>query len=184
MQTVEYILFSLALGIPLMIELRRSAAATDIKALQGIGISVTTCLFQTALMLGGLYLGKALQFEPSELNGTIALALLVVVAVKLFITTLSKKERQGYDLSKTATILALSIALGINTFITGVGLGMSTDNMKRTVITTGIAVAILGLLFSEVGIMLGRQKKDLREKKHQTVAILLYLAAIAWHVAF
>ena len=135
-------------------------------------------------MLGGLFLGKALRFEPTELCGTIALALLVVVAVKMFITSLSKKERPGYDLSKAATVLTLGIALGINTFITGLGLGMSTDNMKRTVLTTSIAIAVCGLFFSETGIMLGRQKKDLRERRYWIVALLLYLASIAWHVAF
>lgn len=167
-----------------MIELRRSATATDIKSLRGLGISVTICVFQAALMLGGIYLGKALRIEPTELNDTVALALLVVVAVKLFITTLSKKERQNYDLTRTATIFALSIALAINTLITGIGLGMATNNMKATLITLCVAIAVSSLFFNEIGIMLGRQKKKLREKRHQTVAILLYLAAIAWHVAF
>lgn len=135
-------------------------------------------------MLGGLYLGKAMRFEPTELNNTIALALLVVVAVKIFLTMLSKKERPSYDLSRTATLLALCTALGINTFITGMGLGMSAEGIKQAVLTTNIAMAVCGLFFSELGIMLGRQKKSLRERRHWVVSILLYLAAIAWHVAF
>ena len=184
MQTIEYIILSIALSIPLMIELRRSSAASNIKPVGGLGISMAVSIIQVALMLGGLFLGKALRFEPTELCGTIALALLVVVAVKMFITSLSKKERPGYDLSKAATVLTLGIALGINTFITGLGLGMSTDNMKRTVLTTSIAIAVCGLFFSETGIMLGRQKKDLRERRYWIVALLLYLASIAWHVAF
>lgn len=184
MQTIEYIILSIALCIPLMIELRRSSAASNIKSISGLVISVAVSVIQIALMLGGLYLGKALRFEPTELCGTIALALLVVVAVKMFITSLSKKERPSYDLSKAATVLTLGIALGINTFITGLGLGMSTDNMKRTVMTTIIAIAVCSLLFSEIGIMLGRQNQILRERRHWIVSLLLYLAAIAWHVAF
>lgn len=184
MQTIEYILLAIALGIPLMIELRRSSEASNIKSIRGLGISVAVSALQVALILGGLYLGKALRFEPTELCGTIALALLVVVAVKMFITSLSKKERPSYDLSKTATVLTLGIALGINTFITGLGLGMSTDNINRSALTTSISIAVCSLFFSEIGIMLGRQKKALRERRHSMVALLLYLAAIAWHVAF
>lgn len=167
-----------------MIELRRSSAVSNIKSINGIGISVAVSVLQIALMLGGFYLGKTLRFEPAELCGTIALALLVVVAVKMFITSLSKKERPSYDLSKAATVLPLGIALGINTFITGLGLGMSTDNTKRAALTTSIAIAVCSLLFSEIGIMLGRQNKALREKRQWMIALLLYLAAIAWHVAF
>lgn len=167
-----------------MVEMRRGAAAADIKSLRGLAISVTACIFQTALMLGGLWLGKALRFEPADLNASVALALLVVVAVKMFLTLFSKKERPAYDLSRTATVLALSIALGINTFISGVALGMTADNMSTALITFCIAVPLACLFFSEIGIMLGRQRKELREKRHHTIAILLYLAAIAWHVAF
>ena len=167
-----------------MIELRRSSAASNIKSIDGIVISVAVSVIQITLMLGGLYLGKALRFEPTELCRTIALALLVVVAVKMFITSLSKKERPSYDLSKAATVLTLGIALGTNTFITGLALGMSTDNMKRTLLTTIIAIAVCSLLFSEIGIMLGRQNQALRERRHWIVSLLLYLAAIAWHMAF
>lgn len=184
MQTIEYIILSIALCIPLMIELRRSSAASNIKSIDGIVTSVAVSVIQITLMLGGLYLGKALRFEPTELCRTIALALLVVVAVKMFITSLSKKEHPSYDLSKAATVLTLGIALGINTFITGLGLGMSTDNMKRTLLTTIIAIAVCSLLFSEIGIMLGRQNQALRERRHWIVSLLLYLAAIAWHMAF
>ena len=61
---------------------------------------------------------------------------------------------------------------------------MSSEDMKLTLITTIISIAVFSLFFSEIGIMLGRQKKDIREKRHLSVALLLYLAAIAWHVAF
>ena len=184
MEILETLLFSLSLCLPVVMEMRRAADASSIKSLQGLGISLAASVIQIALVLGGLFLGKALHFEPAEMCGTIALALLVVVAVKMFITSLSKKERPGYDLSKTATVLALCVALAINTFITGIALGMSTDNMKTTTITAAVSVAVFGLLFSEIGVMLGRQKKTIREKRHWIVALLLYLAAIAWHVAF
>ena len=106
MEIIKLILFSLALGIPLMVEMQRNSSASEIKSIRGVGISVTSCVLQTALMLGGLLLGKTMQFEPTEPNGTIALALLVVIAVKMFIFLLSKKEHPNYDLSKTATVFA------------------------------------------------------------------------------
>ena len=84
----------------------------------------------------------------------------------------------------TLAVRIVNRVLGINTFITGLGLGMSTDNTKRAALTTSIAIAVCSLLFSEIGIMLGRQNKALREKRQWMIALLLYLAAIAWHVAF
>lgn len=184
MLTIKYILFCIALNMPLTVTLRHNSVSSGIKSIAGLGISTTMCVIHTALTIGGLYLGMALRFEPSDLNDTTALALLVVVAAKLCMTTFSKQKQPIYDLSKPVTVFTLCIALGMNSFIAAMGLGMCAENSSRTILTLSIATTVLSLFFSELGIMLGCQDKGLREKKFMTVAILLYLAAIGWHVVF
>ena len=184
MDFVKLLLFAIGLCLPLASELHRSVSAVALKPLHGIGISLLAGAVQAALALGGIYLGSILKQGATGNAETLGIGLLVLVAIKMLIPLLAKKERPLYDISDWGTLISLLFALGINTLLGATGIGMMEETATKVAVIACVLFGGCGFFFSETGIILGRQGISIRHNTFMTASLLLFLAAIMWHVAF
>ena len=116
-------------------------------------------------------------------NTMVFVGLVVLTSIKMLfsIRRNKKKELSLYDLSRWSTVVALSIASGINVMIVGMGIGFlpSTTGDRWNAL---IPIAIATWLLSYWGIMMGRQKVELRENRWLVVALLLLLSTTVYRI--
>lgn len=150
--------------------------------------TVIIALESVILMLVGLYIGNLLRFTPDSLgesttrdlltdsDNLVCLALMIFVALRLMFRTGSKKHKApNYDISRFGTAVLLGIAVGINSLLVGLGLGFridAGDNIWRA----SIPLFVITTIFALLGVMLGRQQKELRSRRYALVAALFILA--------
>ena len=101
---------------------------------------------------------------------------MILVALRLLFRSGKKKRAvQPYDISRYSTALLLGVAVGINTLFVGLALGFRiplADNLWRS----SVPLVIIMALFALLGVMLGRQQKELRARRYTLIAVLFLLA--------
>ena len=188
MSIIEFIILAIALSFEALIVMHGCASKTSISLTKGLAESVTIALESVVLMLVGLYIGNLLRFTPESLgesttrdlltdsDNLVCLALMIFVALRLMFRTGSKKHKApNYDISSFGTAVLLGIAVGINSLLVGLGLGFridAGDNIWRASIPLFVTTTTFALL----GVMLGRQQKELRSRRYALVAALFILA--------
>lgn len=188
MSIIEFIILAIALSFEALIVMHGCASKTSISLTKGLAESVTIALESVALMLVGLYIGNLLRFTPESLgesttrdlltdsDNLVCLALMIFVALRLMFRTGSKKHKApNYDISRFGTAVLLGIAVGINSLLVGMGLGFridAGDNIWRA----SIPLFVITTIFALLGVMLGRQQKELRSRRYALVAALFILA--------
>ncbi len=188
MSIIEFIILAIALSFEALIVMHGCASKTSISLTKGLAESVTIALESVVLMLVGLYIGNLLRFTPESLgesttrdlltdsDNLVCLALMIFVALRLMFRTGSKKHKApSYDISRFGTAALLGIAVGINSLLVGLGLGFridAGDNIWRA----AIPLFVINTLFALLGVMLGRQQKELRSRRYTLVAALFILA--------
>ena len=190
MSIIEFIILATALSFEALIVMHGCALNTPIRLTKGLAESFTTALINAILLLLGILLGNILRFSPTDLDPDAAstnslladtdnlvyLGLLILVALRLLFRS-SKKRRpvQPYDISRFSTTLLLSVAIGINTLFVGLALGFKmslSENLWRA----AIPLVVIMTLFAFLGVMLGRQQKELRARRYTLFAVLFLLA--------
>lgn len=188
MSIIEFIILAIALSFEALIVMHGCASKTSISLTKGLAESVTIALESVVLMLVGLYIGNLLRFTPDSLgesttrdlltdsDNLVCLALMIFVALRLMFRTGSKKHKApNYDISRFGTAALLGIAVGINSLLVGLGLGFridAGDNIWRV----SIPLFVITTIFALLGVMLGRQQKELRSRRYALVAALFILA--------
>lgn len=190
MSLIEFIILALALSFEALIVMHGCALNTPIRLTKGLAESFTVAVVNTLLLICGMMIGNLLRFTPTDLNpdasstnsllsdtdNLVYLGIMILVAVRLLFRS-SKKRRtvQPYDISRFSTTLLLGVAIGINTLFVGLALGFRmplNENLWRA----AIPLFVLMSLFAFLGVMLGRQKKELRAQRYTLFAVLLLLA--------
>lgn len=188
MSIIEFIILAIALSFEALIVMHGCASKTSISLTKGLAESVIIALESVILMLVGLYIGNLLRFTPDSLgesttrdlltdsDNLVCLALMIFVALRLMFRTGSKKHKApNYDISRFGTAVLLGIAVGINSLLVGLGLGFridAGDNIWRA----SIPLFVITTIFALLGVMLGRQQKELRSRRYALVAALFILA--------
>ena len=93
----------------------------------------------------------------------------------LFRSGKKSRQVQPYDVSRFGTAFLLGVAVGVNTLIVGLAVGFRvplSENMWRA----AIPMFVLMTLFAFLGVMLGRQQKDIRARRYTLFAVLFLLA--------
>ncbi|MBP5190775.1 MAG: manganese efflux pump [Bacteroidales bacterium] len=190
MSIIEFIILSIALSFEAMIVMHGCALKTPVKLTKGLAEVFCIALLNILLLLGGIWLGNLLRFTPDALDpnasstnslltdtdNLVYLGLMILVAVRLLFRS-GKKSRQvqPYDISRFTTALLLGIVIGINTLFVGLALGFRIplgENIWRAAIPMLVVMTLFGLL----GVMLGRQQKELRARRYTLIAVLFLLA--------
>ena len=188
MSIIEFIILAIALSFEALIIMHGCASKSNIRLTKGLAESAIIALEGAALLIIGMWIGNLLRFTPESLgesatrdlltdsDNLVCLALMIFVALRLMFRTGSKKHKApNYDISRFGTAVLLGIAVGINSLLVGMGLGFridAGDNIWRAAIPLFVTTTIFALL----GVMLGRQQKELRSRRYALIAALFILA--------
>lgn len=190
MTIFEYILIALAFGTETMLFMRRHTEKVPVRLTQGAALASIVALVYAVMFLLGIRIGKILRFADPDMgasfdtaNSLVFVGLAVVVVLKMLISLRRRKNRETviYNIERYTTMVALAFAMGINVLIFGLGVGFlpATDgDLWRVAIPMFVAV----LLLAYWGIMLGRQKVEIREKRWIFISVILLLAVVLYRV--
>lgn len=178
MSVIEYIILSFALGIPVLIVMRMCARKNPIRLTRGLAASFVVGVEHALLLLLGILAGNLLRFDLPVYDNLIYLGLMIVVALRMFFSAMRNKakakEHPTYDISRWSTILLLGVATGTNALFVGLALGFRVL-IENELWRSSIPLAVVVLLLSYLGIMMGRRKKEARERRWQLIAVLFLL---------
>lgn len=174
MSVIEYILLAFALAVPTMVTVRGCAVKNPIRLTRGLGVSFLIALEHTLLLLAGILVGNLLRFDIPDYDNLIYLGMLVIVAGRMFFMAFSKKEKPSYDIASWLTVLLLGVATGINSLFVGLGLGFRVL-VENELWKVGIPLIVVIFLFTYLGIMLGRRKKQVRVRRWMLLGMLFLL---------
>ncbi len=182
MSIATYIVLSIAFGVTAMLLMRRCAETTPVKLTKGLAIMFVTATIYVLLFILGITLGDLLRIEGADApqlyartNAYIFLGLAIFVALRMLLPHLKRKPQLPvFDLRNWSSVIAMSVASGINVLLIGLGLGFVMP------IAGHVHWAIWPLFISSVllgytGIMFGRQKVTIRPLRWMIVACILLL---------
>ena len=182
MSIATYIVLSIAFGVTAMLLMRRCAETTPVKLTKGLAIMFVTATIYVLLFILGITLGDLLRIEGADApqlyartNAYIFLGLAIFVALRMLLPHLKRKPQLPvFDLRNWSSVIAMSVASGINVLLVGLGLGFVMP------LAGHIHWAIWPLFISSVllgytGIMFGRQKVTIRPLRWMIVACILLL---------
>ncbi len=182
MSIATYIVLSIAFGVTAMLLMRRCAETTPVKLTKGLAIMFVTATIYVLLFILGITLGDLLRIEGADApqlyartNAYIFLGLTIFVALRMLLPHLKRKPQLPvFDLRNWSSVIAMSVASGINVLLIGLGLGFVMP------IAGHVHWAIWPLFISSVllgytGIMFGRQKVTIRPLRWMIVACILLL---------
>lgn len=133
----------------------------------------------TLILLLGILLGNMLRFDIPDYDSLVFLGLIVVVAIRMFFPAFRKKDREriSYDIAQWGTVALLGIATGVNLLFVGLSLGFreTRETMEHALWRASIPSFLIVFLLGYLAIMMGRQKKELRERRWQLIAVLFLL---------
>ncbi len=190
MTIFEYILIALAFGTETMLFMRRHTEKVPVRLTQGAALASIVALVYAVMFLLGIRIGNILRFADPDMgasfdtaNSLVFVGLAVVVVLKMLISLRRRKNREAviYNIERYTTMVALAFAMGINVLIFGLGVGFlpATDgDLWRVAIPMFVAV----LLLAYWGVMLGRQKVEIREKRWIFISVILLLAVVLYRV--
>lgn len=190
MSIIEFIILAIALSFEAMIVMHGCALKNPIKLTKGLGEAFCIALVNVLMLLAGIWLGNLLRFTPdtidpnagstnsllTDTDNLVYLGLMILVAVRLLFRS-GKKSRQvqPYDISRTTTALLLGVAVGINTLFVGLALGFRIP-LCGNIWRAAIPLLVIMTLFALMGLMLGRQQRELRARRYTLFAVLFLLA--------
>lgn len=176
MSVIEYIILAFALAIPLTASVRGCALKNPIRLTRGLILSVAWGAEFALLVALGMLVGDLLRFDMPEYDDLIYLGLMLVVAVRMFFMAFRKpdKAHPAFDISRWYTALLLGVAAGTNALFIGLALGFRVQ-VPGDLWRAAIPLFIITLLLAYLGIMFGRRKKAMRERRWHLIAVLFLL---------
>ena len=163
MSVLEYIILAFALAMPVMVTVRGCALKTPIRLTRGLAVSILIAIEHVLLILAGMYIGNMLRFGFPEYDN------LVFPAFRK-----KEKELPAYNIANWTTVLLLGVATGINTLFVGLGLGFRVS-FAADLWRVAIPLFVILFVLCYLAIMLGRQKKEMRARRWQLIAVLFLL---------
>lgn len=182
MSIATYIVISIAFGVTAMLLMRRCAETTPVKLTKGLAIMFVTATIYVLLFILGITLGDLLRIEGADApqlyartNAYIFLGLTIFVALRMLLPHLKRKPQLPvFDLRNWSSVIAMSVASGINVLLVGLGLGFvmpPAGHVHWAIWPLFISSVLLGY----TGIMFGRQKVTIRPLRWMIVACILLL---------
>lgn len=165
-----------------MLLFRRCAEPFPVRLSSGLGVALIVSAVQTALYLLGFIIGDLLRIEsPSDTdffnptNAYIMFGLFVVVIIKLLFPYLRREPKLPiFDITDNKAVIAMSVASGINVLIIGIGIGFTTQFTGHLHVTLW-PMLLLSFVLGYLGIMFGRQKVAMRQRRWMVVACVILL---------
>lgn len=182
MSVASYIIIALAMGLVNMLLFRRCGEATPIRLSAGLVVVMVVAVVHAVLYYLGFAVGSLLCISSpddpymfDDVNAYIFLGMVIVVTVKMLLPYLRKEPRVPYfNLRDAKSVVAMAAATGINVLLVGIGVGfVEGENRVHLILWPLLAFS---LLLGYLGLMLGRQKVQLRPRRWMVLACVLLLA--------
>ncbi len=178
MNVFGYILFAMALGLNAMLSMRNSAQYAQIRLTRGLLYASLIALVSVLFMLAGIWVSSLFTYQIGDFDGNIFDSVLILLAAKFAITTLSKQQREAsYNIADTRTMVFLAIALGLDALIGGIGFGFA-DDISAAWLKASLSLFFLVSLLAYLGIVLGRRRIEVKQRRWRLVAILFLVALV------
>lgn len=175
MSVLEYIVLSLALSIETLLIVRPCAFKSSIKLTRGLFVALIISLIHAIFLGLGMLVGNLLMFGFPEVDNLIYLGLMIVVALRLFVTAVRKdKNRPSYDITRIGTTFGLAIASGVNALFVGLALGFKVY-IENDILKSTIPLMVLTFVFAYWAIMLGRREVEVNSKRWALIGVLFLL---------
>lgn len=182
MSITSYFVLALAIGISNMLLFRRCSELAHIKLTSGIVKSFLLSAIHVLFFILGSTIGDLLGFyssdDPqrySDRNSYVFLGLAIIVVVKVLSPYLRREPNLPlFNLQSWTSVLAMSVATGINVLLLGIGFGFVVQNTKNISLMV-LSIGGVSFLLSYLGIMFGRQKVAIRPLRWTIVYCLLIL---------
>ncbi len=147
-------------------------------SLQTLRIVAAFGFFQFIMPLIGAYFGFTLSKYTSKV-AYLAAAVLIVIAIKMFIDSLKSEDCKVYtsDPTKGLQLLILAIATSID----ALGAGMSLILIGNSILFSSIVIGVVCGLFSYIGVLIGKNAKTyLGHHAEKFGALILLIIAITF----
>jgi len=171
-----YILVALALSmVPFSVALH-SSTYRCIEIQESFEIGIFFSLFQVLLFILGYWIGYALKSYFSSLAFPVASLIFIFIGIKLFIEARKPvPAKRTYTSRDLRTLAGFSLAIGINTFLTGIGSGM----IKVNFLYQSGSILLFSYIITLVGVRLGKKGNYLAAKRAEVTGgvIMLLLAS-------
>ena len=182
MLIAAYIVLGISFGISGMLLFYRCSEVLSVRLSHGLAATFFVATLQTILFLIGMTLGNLLRIELPDnpdafrqSNALIMLGLTIFVVLHQLLPYLRREPHLPlFNIRAWLSVMAIAVATGINHFIVGLGIGFIAS--PATELHKALwPMLILMFLLSYWGVMLGRQKVQLRPRRWMMVASILLL---------
>ena len=182
MNTLQYILLSGALSLPMMYLMQGCASRVRMRPSRGLAVSLAMAAEHTLLFLLGMLAGNWLRVGNPDYDSLVFLGFMVAVAIRMMASVSKRSMKAGapaYDIKRWGTVLLLGVASGINLFLVGVAAGFIGDVHEGGAVAAG-SLAAFSFLFIFWGFMLGHVPMPLHRRRWVLIATLAVLVISIW----
>ncbi len=148
--------FSLALSIGTTSPLKRNIIKT----------SLTVGLFHFIMPMLGYFIGNSFKSRMSGIN-ILTFILFVVLSYEMY----KSKDEENSTILNNITILLIAFSVSIDSFTVGIAFGLNNE----FIIISSLIFSITSLIFTYLGLILGKKLKNKYKKKAIYLGIILLL---------
>lgn len=149
----------------------------------GVKIAFFFAGFQMLMPLLGWWLGQSITNSMAQYDHWIAFVLLFAIGGKMLYESFQNKEAcKPVDFSKTSVLLLLAIATSIDAFIAGVSISILEIDIVMVVIRIGIITLLFSLLGVKMGRILGCVMENYAELAGGLILIAISFQVLARHI--
>lgn len=186
MSLFAYIIIAIALALNILIALRPCAERFPIRLTRGLVLSLLVAVVYAGFLWLGISLGNIIRYDSpieeglyDDVNQLVFIGLIILVAVKIMFPVLRKKHQEVpiFDISRWGIVLLLAIATGVNAFLIGLAFGF-VQSIEGQFWKATVPMMVTVFLLAYLAIMMGRQKKTLKERRWTLLSALMLLVAI------
>ncbi len=144
------ITFIIALGLAMdcfTIAISNSSVSGEVKPGIPLKVAIAFSFAHVLLLYLGHALGGVIQHLFEGVEPRVAFIILAIIGVKMILEARKRHPRQKvFDINQTSVILVLSLATGMDAFLTGVAVAMTTIglNMATTIVALTVFILTLG----------------------------------------
>ena len=174
LSVLDSIVLGLAFSLSMFVVSNTVAKNSNMRYTKGILQSVVMACFNALFLYVGVWITSLFRIGELDYDRWLMVGVLVIVAIKLIVNVIKKrKENNAILIAGFKSMLFLSIAVSVDAFIVGMGIGFCYEPNQFNLAL--ITIMVLGTLVSIAGVFTGRQAKAIPYRMLVAVEALLFV---------
>ena len=158
MDTISIILIAIGLSMDsFAVSLSNGLCLKNLSLKKILTISLSLSIFQALMPLIGWLAGSGIETYIKEFDHWIAFILLSFIGIKMIYDAMMNKNHESVNQLKIPTLMAQSFATSIDAFAVGISLALLNISIVAPVIIIGITTLIFSLLGLQLGKLFGKK---------------------------